>query len=191
MKNLLLIIAFIFISNATKGQSVNICNVLITEVSITGEVGFGGNGLDTTKACITISGTADICDDNGKVIGKGLTLTLESDGCNQNRMSDASSSPNELFLPLELLGEAPEFQGKEIPVVYPNPTNGIFTLKTKTLNLKESLTINSLTSGKKINAKISTTDKGYTVDLTDYPSGIYVLKYNKDGFEFSQKIIKK
>lgn len=191
MKNLLLIFTFLFISNITKGQSVNICNVQITKVSITGQVGFGGNGLDTTKACITISGTADICDGNGKVIGKGLTLTLESDGCNQNRISDTSSSPNELFVPLELLGEAPEFQDKEIPIVYPNPTNGIFTLKTKTLNLRESMTINSLSSGKKLNAKISTTDKGYTIDLTDYPSGIYVLKYTKDGFEFSQKIIKK
>jgi|GEM_PF-4623084 len=191
MKKLILIFAFLFICNVTKGQSVSICNVQVTDLSISGEVGFGENGLDTTKACITISGTADICDGNGKVIGKGLTLTLKSDGCNQNRMSDASSSPNELFMPLELLGEAPEFQGKEIPIVYPNPTNGIFTLKTKTLNLRESMTIISLSSGKKLNAKIAITDKGYTIDLTDYPSGTYVLKYTKDGFEFSQKIIKK
>lgn len=192
MKNLILVVTFLFISSIARAQSVSICNVNITDLSVNGEVGLTNTGLDTSKMCITLTGTADLCDENGKVIGSGLTLTLESSGCNrENRTGAVGSSPDKLFLPLELLGDAPEFQGKEIPLVFPNPNNGIFTLKTKTPNLSDNISIVSLSNGKKVNANIVSTEKGYNIDLTGHPSGVYVVTYNKNGLTFTQKIIKK
>lgn len=191
MKKTIILFTLFLISAITKVQSQNLCNMVVTSVNITGNVSLTENGLNYSEACITITGTADLCDDNGKILASGLTLTVQSEGCKRGRMSNTGTSPDNLFIPFELLGDVPEFEGREIPMVYPNPNNGIFTLKTKTINLKEHISIVSLSSGEKISAAITTSDKGYSIDLSNYPSGIYVLTFSKDGLDFSQKIIKK
>jgi len=189
MKNTISILLLLIGLNLN-AQELSLCNVSITNISVTGEVGFGTNGMDFSNTCITITGTSDICDDGGKVIGSGLTLTLESSGCHDKRVSGLGMSQDQMFIPFELLGEAPEFEGKEIPIVYPNPSKGIYTLKTKVEGLKDVIKLVSISSGKKIDVMPTKINKGYNIDLSNYPDGIYLLTYKKDGQEFSQKIIK-
>ncbi|MEH6534872.1 MAG: T9SS type A sorting domain-containing protein [Psychroserpens sp.] len=181
---------FLLIGLSLNAQEFSMCNLTITSVSISGDVSFGAKGLDLSKACITLTGTSDICDSNGKVVSSGLTVTVTSSACSEDRMAGSGMSGDKIFIPFELLGETPKFEGQEIPLVYPNPSKGKFTLKTSKQNLKDSIKIISISNGKTVNASLIKVNNGYSIDLTRYPHGIYLLTYNKDGQEFSQKIIK-
>ena len=184
---LLFFLAHAIYSNA---QDFSLCNLTITSISVSGPVSFDENGLDTSNACITLTGTADLCDRNNKVISTGLTVTVESPGCAENRLSDVGMSSNNLIIPFELLGESEAFNGKEVPIVFPNPSNGIFTLKTKNPELERAIRIVSASRGIELIATISNAENGYTIDLSNYPSGVYIISYDLNGQSFSQKVIK-
>ena len=181
---------FLLVALSLNAQDYNLCNLTLTNVSVSGSVTIGENGLDLSKACITLTGTSDICDSEGKVLSTGLTVTVQSSACKKDRMPEAGMSSDKIFIPFELLGETPAFEGEEIPLVYPNPSKNTFTLKTTKLDLKDSIKIISISNGKIINAEIVKVDNGYNINMIKYPNGIYLLTYTKDGMEFSQKIIK-
>ena len=75
-------------------------------------------------------------------------------------------------------------------IVFPNPSNGIFTLKTKNPGLERAIRIVSASRGIELIATISHAENGYTIDLSNYPSGVYIISYDLNGQSFSQKVIK-
>jgi hypothetical protein len=189
MKNSILIFAAVLFSLAAKAQF-NVCNVEIKEVSVSGPVSFGSDGLDTSEACIQLSGTADLCNDEGETIASGLTLTLASSGCNKSKSLEGNSvGSNELFIPFELLGEQPALAGEDVPIVYPNPSTDGFTLKTKRNLSTENVKVFDF-NGNLIQTTISkSNDEGYKVNLPNAKSGNYFLQFVDGETKFSQQII--
>ncbi|MEY8849910.1 T9SS type A sorting domain-containing protein [Psychroserpens sp. XS_ASV72] len=194
MKNIITVL-ILLIGVHLNAQGVSICNVRILSISASGSIGYSQEGeeqgFDFSKICVTVVGTANLCDENGQVIGGQLTLTLQSQGCNSERLADEGMSMDNLFMPLELLGDAPTFEGQDIALVFPNPSKGLFTLKTKKDNLERKISLISLVDGRPLkNAVIQKSDKGYVIDLSAYPDGMYLVTYEEDNQKFSQKIIK-
>jgi len=78
----------------------------------------------------------------------------------------------------------------EIITIYPNPTNGIFTinLTSDVSNLISDVCITDLT-GKIVYLK-EKNGNNFTVNISDKPNGIYILKILYDNKIISRKIIK-
>ncbi len=72
--------------------------------------------------------------------------------------------------------------------VFPNPTNGKFTINSGEIVIKKII-ISDVT-GKQV---IETTDieQNETIDLSDFESGIYIIKFQTDRDVFTTKVIKK
>jgi len=73
-------------------------------------------------------------------------------------------------------------------VIYPNPSNGIFTIYCNTENKNGKIEIYNCLGKLVFNKNIKT--NGFKIDLLDNPNGIYILKYISSEFNYQQKIIK-
>lgn len=71
--------------------------------------------------------------------------------------------------------------------LYPNPTNGVFTLSYK-LNWISFEIYNSL--GEKISLSFVRNKDGIEIDLSAHPSGIYFVKFSNGGSTITKKIVK-
>jgi hypothetical protein len=191
MKNFIYFIVAMFVT-ATASAQFNVCNVEITNVSVSGSVGFGEGGLDTSEACIEISGTADLCNSDGETIASGLTLTLSSGGCDKSELLQGKSmSSGEIFMPFELLGEQPQMAGTDIPIVYPNPSSQGFTLKTKREINSDQIKVYDF-KGNVVSADVTRdTNEGYKISLKNNLKGNYILKFVDGETNFSQQLIVK
>lgn len=71
-------------------------------------------------------------------------------------------------------------------VIAPNPNNGLFYIRTQSINLSRVIIFNAL--GEKVyESQISS--EIYPIDLNDQPSGVYLVRIEKDGEVISSKII--
>jgi hypothetical protein len=78
---------------------------------------------------------------------------------------------------------------KEAIAVYPNPNNGLFTLKVDSKNAKNIYVYDML--GKIVYEKIATTDEQFNIDITKNPKGLYVIRVmDEDGVK-TVKVINK
>ena len=78
-----------------------------------------------------------------------------------------------------------EITGNDTFLVYPNPTNGVVTIKPEVGNDQLIVSIYDFT-GK----KIFTGKNLRTIDLSRYPAGIYLMKIVKDEQVWQTKLIK-
>ncbi|HRO76989.1 MAG TPA: T9SS type A sorting domain-containing protein, partial [Crocinitomicaceae bacterium] len=76
-------------------------------------------------------------------------------------------------------------QASEI-AVFPNPNNGIFTVQTPVKNSK--ITVHTL-SGKLL-YETKQVNEQTTIDLSHFPSGMYLLNVRSDKFSVTKKIVK-
>lgn len=74
--------------------------------------------------------------------------------------------------------------------VYPNPNNGIFTIQPSLLtNDKWSVKIYNVTGEKVYDAVINEVEGDYKINLSNHPSGVYILSINMANQNFYKKII--
>jgi hypothetical protein len=73
--------------------------------------------------------------------------------------------------------------------IYPNPSDGIFIIKTEKESNEFNITIKNI-NGKQVLQK-SFTQNEIEINLTNEPSGIYLINFESEGKTFSLKIIKK
>jgi hypothetical protein len=72
-------------------------------------------------------------------------------------------------------------------LVYPNPSNGKFTIESVNSNFDHvQFTITNLTGETIINGVLT---ENSTVQLIDQPSGIYFIQFEKEGISHLQKLI--
>jgi M6 family metalloprotease-like protein len=72
--------------------------------------------------------------------------------------------------------------------IFPNPSNGLFTLKTDETFNEMNVEVYDIT-GKKVDMKKFNNSVENTLDLQGYPKGIYFLKIQIDGKAISKKVI--
>lgn len=188
MKNLLFALAFMLVKTFAFGQF-SICNTQVTSVEVS-NAGFSfTDGADFSKACIKITGTHDICNSDGDIVASGFTFTSTNVNC-KNEAKSISNGSNNFPLPVELLGTSNVLRGKDIPVMYPNPNNGQFHLKTnQEINLKSFNIYNE--NGTKVKFEVREDDNGYIFNLNDLQAGRYFVKFENDGISNTQQIIVK
>jgi|SRR6185312_6451696 len=78
-------------------------------------------------------------------------------------------------------------EGNDI-FVYPNPSNGVFTFQSSLQGPKQSLKIYNVL-GEKVYSQPSISNSRFIVNLSNQPSGIYILSINSANQIFYKKII--
>ncbi len=73
--------------------------------------------------------------------------------------------------------------------IFPNPTNGHFTLSFVTTPSKQATAEIYTTEGKLILVKTFQNTASATIDLSGFPKGMYVVKVIADGVSYKEKII--
>ncbi len=68
--------------------------------------------------------------------------------------------------------------------IYPNPTNGIFTIQCKDIQSIKIINING-----QIIKQLSIDNEQFTIDLSNQPKGIYFVKIKGDDFIIVKKIV--
>ena len=71
-------------------------------------------------------------------------------------------------------------------VLYPNPSNGIFTIS----GIEQNTSISIYNAIGELVKSIQSTDNNTTIDLPDYSNGIYFIKVKNNNADVIQKIIK-
>lgn len=74
--------------------------------------------------------------------------------------------------------------------VYPNPTAGWLTINAENLNNEASIQIIDLTGKKVLNQIVQPSTQSLKINLTDFASGIYILRITGDFIEKNIRIIK-
>jgi len=59
--------------------------------------------------------------------------------------------------------------------IYPNPSNGLFTIQSSVLSAQSSIEIYN-TLGEKINQQLNITNSTFNIDLSDQPAGVYFYR---------------
>lgn len=165
----------------------SVCHSQISEISISGSVSFVDGHWDASEACVQVTMTYDLCDQNGNTFASGFTSTSSSSACGQKSLPLGSRS---MAVPVGLLGDIKIDEQPEIPMIYPNPSSGDFTLTGK-----KDLNINDIQifdmNGEKVNGNLYKTEEGFQINLNENKPGTYIVKFNKDGLSFTQQIVKK
>lgn len=76
---------------------------------------------------------------------------------------------------------------KNSATLFPNPTNGIFTIEAGNESINEITVID--VTGKVIVVETNLNDKNYTLDLSSYPKGFYIVKTNCEQKQSVNKLI--
>jgi N-acetylneuraminic acid mutarotase len=79
------------------------------------------------------------------------------------------------------------FKSENVLNIFPNPSEGIFTI-TLASNLAKNATAEIFTMDGKMALRQTIWNKSETIDLTNYAKGIYLLKLTTDSKIFTQKI---
>jgi hypothetical protein len=74
-------------------------------------------------------------------------------------------------------------------LIHPNPTSGKLTLISDRINKNMKVKLFQLTGALLMETEITDTDK-FTVDISEYAKGIYILQLNMDGKEVRTKVIR-
>jgi hypothetical protein len=74
--------------------------------------------------------------------------------------------------------------------VYPNPTNGQFTMSFGSNLIDEALVTIFNLQGTQVFPKTFQNTTSATIDLTGHPTGIYVVKVIADGVSYEEKVVK-
>ncbi len=106
-------------------------------------------------------------------------------GVNSFRYPDEASAEDELYNNDELLKE-----DVENIVVYPNPSDGIFSVQSRNDMMADRVFVYDL-SGKLIANYQQQTVNGFQVDLSGYPNGTYFLRIESTGKNYISKLVKK
>ncbi len=72
--------------------------------------------------------------------------------------------------------------------IYPNPTNGIFTINLNKLNANTTIVLSTISGKKIINQKLENTTT--LLNLTKYDNGVYFLSIENENEVYTKKIIK-
>jgi hypothetical protein len=72
--------------------------------------------------------------------------------------------------------------------IYPNPSNGTFTVEIPELRNQASIEVSDVL-GKTIEHRVLTTAGKSVLELRNAPAGTYLVKVNMDGGSFRQKIV--
>ncbi len=84
--------------------------------------------------------------------------------------------------------DVPEYKVDLGYQLYPNPTTGHITVDGGDMQGAIPTLYNAM--GQEINAPSQVTESTLTYNLNEYPSGIYFLSIVKNGYTWTQKIIK-
>ena len=191
MKNLILF-CVLLISGMSFGQLIpklSLCNVNVSEISVSGNLSFTDGSWDASEACVTVTMSYDLCDQNGNTFASGFSATSQSSGCAKSRSSE-STNQDGIYVPVGILGDIEVGDDIKIPMVYPNPSSNVFTLSTVD-NLKSSDVLIYNLNGRKISANVNSVSDGISIDLSDQKAGNYIVKFSINGTSFTQQIIKK
>lgn len=74
--------------------------------------------------------------------------------------------------------------------IFPNPSSGLFTIKFKEIPLKSSSIEIYNAIGKAVLKKDILNSDNITIDLTNHPVGMYLIKIIADGISYEDKILK-
>ena len=163
-----------------------LCKIEVSSVSVSGSIGLSSDGgLDLSDACVTFHGSATICDDDGNELAE-LSFTAQSDGCDEDPLISPNDDPAHTLQSIEDIYNLSALNGgqvleKSIPLAYPNPSNGNFTIT----NLESGFLISLIDSETgEILRTIKTKEEGEDVNIEtkDLKPGTYFLKtISKDG----------
>tara|TARA_R110002074_G_scaffold360167_1_gene532825 strand:+ start:151 stop:684 length:534 start_codon:yes stop_codon:yes gene_type:complete len=167
----------------------SLCNVNVSEISVSGNLSFTDGSWDASEACVTVTMSYDLCDQNGNTFASGFSATSQSSGCAKSRSSE-STNQDGIYVPVGILGDIEVGDDIKIPMVYPNPSSNVFTLSTVD-NLKSSDVLIYNLNGRKISANVNSVSDGISIDLSDQKAGNYIVKFSINGTSFTQQIIKK
>ncbi len=196
MKILFILLAFFTSLSIPETALVNLCNIEINAVSVTGHVGFSTEGrLDLSDACVTFGGSVSICDDDDDDELATLRFTAQSGGCGDRDLLIEPTDPAHALQSIEDIYDLSVLNAgnnieKSIPLAYPNPSNGKFTLTNLDTGYEVSL-IDSKT-GKIIKSyKSNSQGDDLTIETNGLEAGSYYIKtVNKNlKTDFTQTII--
>jgi hypothetical protein len=104
----------------------------------------------------------------------------------------ASLTYNSLFAGIE--NPKAKIDKTDMLSVFPNPTNGKFTLKVKseTTNSIQHYVIYNCIGDVILNKDIKNTSGNFTdnIDLSSYPNGLYFVEVSVDGYKLTSKLVK-
>ncbi|MEM7297918.1 MAG: T9SS type A sorting domain-containing protein, partial [Bacteroidota bacterium] len=122
-----------------------------------------------------------------------IDIPLDNGGIYHVRMravNDAGASDNSAVLEVDI----PILGVEEIVTfeLYPNPAHDEIFIQRSELNgvSRENITVTSL-SGQTRLKPLTFTDNRASVDISDLPSGIYILNFEKEGKKYQQRFIKR
>ena len=127
------------------------------------------------------------------IYGDGLPNVISNDlevhyGTNKLRVATYGRGVWEVSIDANELGIG-EFEDNNVLTLFPNPSNGIFTIELADFNSESDITIYNIIGGvvKSFKTKETTT----TVDLSSYSAGIYLVDLKNDNKKIVKRIIVK
>jgi hypothetical protein len=165
------------------------------DISIKGEIKYIEGHIDLSSACITMTGSADLCDTEGNTVVSNMSVTIKSEGCNKskaNKNITVKNNGKDLFIPFIDSNNQPDLSDLNFPVIYPNPTAKSLNLKTDRILHKNNISISNIKGKHFNNFKFNKSNNGYSIDISNLKKGIYIISFidKSDDFRFTQKIIK-
>lgn len=73
--------------------------------------------------------------------------------------------------------------------IFPNPSNGIFTIHSQSINKEDQFIEVYNTLGEKIHSSTKSKLANYSIDLSHYPKGVYYVKVYKGEKSITKKIV--
>ncbi len=199
MKILFIFLTFFTSLSIPETTLLSLCNVEVNSVSVTGNVGFSTEGgLDLSDACVTFGGSASICDDDDDDDDDDelttLRFTAQSGGCGDRDLLIEPTDPHTLqsiedIYNLSALNAGNNIE-KSIPLAYPNPSNGEFTLTNLDAGYEITL-INSKTGEIIKSYKSNSQGDDLTIETNGLEAGSYYIKTINENSktDFTQTII--
>lgn len=189
MKYFLVLLSFLFFTSTA--NAIYICGFSVTSVSVTGPVSYSNGEIDFSEACVTFTGTVDICSSPGNTLAS-VSFTAYSDGCDGNNSNLDIGNTGTKFKDFEdiFFSEEGNFNNKvkmDIPIAYPNPTRDGFNINTQDIDK-----LYLFNSEGHLVKEINTKSDGITtfVNTSNLKAGTYFLKSGKNSkTSFSQAII--
>ena len=118
------------------------------------------------------------------VNGEGYVKVLDANGVEMVSISDFKDTGVGIFKK-DATSAVGELEST-IASIYPNPSNNVFFVTSTQHDLKMSV---ENMMGQKLNTQISANEGTYSIDLSSYPAGTYVLKVRNGDLLESHKLV--
>lgn len=129
----------------------------------------------------------DLCHPNNPNCVTGVTCDNCNDGFNPHLITDSYLIRYSNDVNYVLHQEMEEITNSTM--MYPNPTNGKFTIENELAGSENEISIYTVTGSLVYQTTVSDSQKLFAIDLSDKPTGVYIVHFKNENTTVTQKIV--